>query len=126
WVDHQRYPDTPDEDDIIVVRVESGLFFANADHVRESILGMLGGHTVAVVIDAETVPSIDVTAAAMLAALGDELDRRGVRLLLAKSVGQVRDVLRTAPARQRHVTLEPTIDEAVAAGRAGHRSTEAR
>ena len=124
WVDLQRYPDTPIEDDILVVRVESGLFFANADDVRESVLGLVGEHTVAVVLDAETVPSIDVTGAAMLATLGDELDRRGIRLLLAKSVGQVRDVLRTAPARQRHVTYQPTIDDAIAAVRADHRTAE--
>ncbi|MEU4420727.1 SulP family inorganic anion transporter [Actinoplanes sp. NPDC024001] len=124
WVDRDRYPDTPAEDDVIVVRVESGVFFANADHIRESIVGMLGEHTVAVVLDAETVPSIDVTGAAMLAALGGDLDRRGIRLLVAKSVGQVRDVLRTAPASPQPTAFHPSIDEAVAAVRGVTGSTE--
>ncbi|MFF5076566.1 SulP family inorganic anion transporter [Actinoplanes sp. NPDC000266] len=114
WADHERYPGTPVPEDVVVVRVESSVFFANADHVRESILGMLDEHTEAVVLDAETIPSVDITGAAMLATLRDELDRRNIRLLLAKSVGQVRDVLRTSPSAAREATQFPTIDEAVA------------
>ena len=52
---------------IVVLRPESGLFFANADAVRDSIrrhAEMPG--TRAIVLDAETVPYIDITAATML------------------------------------------------------------
>ena len=38
---------------------------------------MASGH--AVVLDAETMPYIDVTAASMLVALTEELERRGVK-----------------------------------------------
>ena len=48
----------------------------------------------AVVLDAETSPSIDVTGAQMLAELANNLRSRGTRLLVARDVGQVRDVLR--------------------------------
>ena len=41
WVDVARHPDLSPRDDVVVVRVESGLFFANADHVREEILGQV-------------------------------------------------------------------------------------
>lgn len=47
-------------------------------------------------IDTATVPFIDGTAARALAALRDELAQRGVSLLVARSVGQVRDVINTA------------------------------
>jgi anti-anti-sigma regulatory factor len=47
-------------------------------------------------MDAETVPSIDVTAARMLLALRADLERDGVELVLARDVGQVRDVLEAA------------------------------
>jgi sulfate permease, SulP family len=50
----------------------------------------------AVVIDAETVPFIDVTAARMLQALDQDLARNHVRLLVAHDVGRVRDVLRSS------------------------------
>ena len=50
--------------------------------------------THAVILDAETVAFIDVTAADMLATLTGELAAMGVQLLVAHDVGQVRDTLR--------------------------------
>ena len=47
----------------------------------------------AVVLDAETIPNVDITAAQMLAELADNLERRGVSLVMAKEIGQVRDFL---------------------------------
>ena len=38
WVDHDRAPDVQPATDVVVLRVESGLFFANAEHVRDSVL----------------------------------------------------------------------------------------
>ena len=80
--------------DIAALRVESGVFFANADHVRLTINDAAMAEGVhAVVLDAETVPFVDVTAARMLDELTADLHRRGVRLVIARDVGQVRDVL---------------------------------
>jgi SulP family sulfate permease len=45
------------------------------------------------VLDAATVPSIDVTAAEALAALGRQLRSHGVGLLIGRDIGQVRDLL---------------------------------
>ena len=61
-------------------------------HGRPQPGGRDGVH--AIVLDLETVPFVDVTAAAMLGSLRDELDAPGVELLVARDVGQVRDVLR--------------------------------
>ncbi|WP_433365019.1 SulP family inorganic anion transporter [Actinoplanes sp. CA-142083] len=116
WVDLDRHPNLPADDTVIVCRVESGLFFANADHVRTAVLAMVTDTTRAVVIDAETLPTIDVSGARMLAGMAEELERRHMSLLLAKSIGQVRDVLHTAdtPATPQWY---PTIDDAVSAVR---------
>jgi hypothetical protein len=46
-----------------------------------------------VIVDAETTPFVDVSAARMLVAAHEELRANGVRLMLARDVGQVRDVL---------------------------------
>lgn len=101
---------------MVVVRVESGLYFANADHVRSRIRSMLTPQTVAVVLDSETTPTIDVSAAEMLAQPARDLDRAGATLLVAHDIGQVRDVLdRTERAATR---LFGTVDDAVAAARA--------
>jgi len=97
--------------------VESGLFFANSDHVRDSVLAALTADTVAVVLDAETIPSIDVTGAGMLIALRARLSERGIQLLVAKSIGQVRDVVATAEPRADVPGRYDTVDAAVAAAR---------
>ena len=52
------------------------------------------GDVHAVVLDAQTVPFVYVTAAEMLTRLQNELASLGVALLLARVGGQVRDVLR--------------------------------
>ena len=68
--------------------------------------------TQASVLDAETVPYVDVTAAQALVELAEELERRGIRHVLARDVGQVRDLLGRA-----EVTVEtyPSVRAAVAA-----------
>jgi MFS superfamily sulfate permease-like transporter len=57
----------------------------------------------------ETVPFIDLTAAQMLADLRRDLTRDGVRLLLARDVGQVRDVLRRAETPDLVEHVHPTV-----------------
>ncbi|MFC6239661.1 SulP family inorganic anion transporter [Longivirga aurantiaca] len=116
WVDAARHPDLPVRDDVLVVRVESGLFFANADNVRTAIRDRITPTTTAVVLDASTTPAIDVSATEMLAQLAGDLRRDGIALLIAHGIGQVRDVLRRAGAEQDVLqALYDTVDEAVAA-----------
>ncbi|MFF0497677.1 SulP family inorganic anion transporter [Nocardia aobensis] len=115
WLDADRHPELPQRPDLVVVRVESGLFFANADYVRERIEQLCTDRTRLVVLDAETSPSIDVTAAAMLADLRDDLGRRHIDFRIARSIGQFGDALGTAQAQATPVGLYPTVTEAVAA-----------
>jgi SulP family sulfate permease len=93
WVDTDRHPALRPPDGILVIRVESGLFFANADHIRDHIRALAAAGPIAVVLDGESSPFIDVTAAGMLDQLTRELAARGVRLYFARDIGQVRDVL---------------------------------
>jgi MFS superfamily sulfate permease-like transporter len=75
-----------------------------------------------VVLDAETVPFVDLTAAQMLADLDRDLTRDGVALLLARDIGQVRDILRRVVVG--HTAADvlhkvyPSVDAAVATARA--------
>jgi sulfate permease, SulP family len=94
WADIAQHPEDQTVPGIAILRVESGVFFANADHVRLTISDAAAAEGVhAVVLDGETVPFVDVTAARMLDELTADLHRRGVRLVIARDVGQVRDVL---------------------------------
>jgi high affinity sulfate transporter 1 len=116
WVDVATHPELEVRDDVLVVRVESGMFFANADHVRHQIRERITDTTVAVVLDAESTPAIDVSATDMLTALAAELRGRGIALLVSNGIGQIRAVLSTA-GRDEGVlqTVYPSVDDAVAA-----------
>lgn len=114
WSDLDRYADNEIVPGIVVVRVESGLFFANADHVRDGLSALARPGVHALIVDAAAIPVIDTTAADMLRDLASELHARGVTLTLVGDIGQVRDVLRTA---EPHIALGrtfSTIDTAVA------------
>lgn len=115
WVDVERHDDATPTPGVLVVRPESGLFYANADNVHAAIRDMVTDQTTAVVLDAADVPAIDVTAAEMLLALSDDLDRRDIQLLLARDVGQVRDLLDAAGAGALVERTHPTVDAAVTA-----------
>jgi high affinity sulfate transporter 1 len=116
YADVKRNPQYQPVPDVPVLRVESGLFFANADAIRAGVLAHAVDGTKAIVLDGQTVPFIDVTAARMLETLAEDLERDGIRLLLARDVGQVRDVLKRQesdhPVR---IRTYPTVQDAVTA-----------
>lgn len=114
WLDVARHPDLTPRPDLLVVRVESGLYFVNADFVRRRVQQLCGERTRLVVLDAETSPVIDVTAAAMLTDLRDALARRGVDFRIARSIGQFGDELEAAEPGTQRVRVYPTIAAAVA------------
>jgi SulP family sulfate permease len=117
WVDADRHPDLHADDSILVIRIESGLFFANADHIRDRVRALATSGPAAVVLDGESSPFIDVTAAGMLDQLSGELAARGVRLYFARDIGQVRDVLRHTD-NGSGLVIYRDVDAAVAAARA--------
>ena len=114
WLDTDRHPDLATRPDAVVVRVESGLMFANADHVKSQIEALCTDQTKIVVLDAETSPFVDVSAASMLVELESTLARRGIDFRIARDIGQVRDTLRKAGEAPR-LEIDATIDDALAA-----------
>jgi SulP family sulfate permease len=123
WADIAQHPEDQTVPGVAILRVESGVFFANADHVRVTINEAAAAEGVhAVVLDAETVPFVDVTAARMLDELTADLRRRWVRLVIARDVGQVRDVLASSgddAAPEYFPSVRAAVD-AVRADAAGH------
>ncbi len=110
WVDAERHPELPTRPDVLVVRVEAGLFFANCDHVKDRIEDLCTERTRLVVLDAETSPYVDVTAAEMLVQLRNTLSQRGIDLRVARDIGQFRDTLR----RSDSVGVYATVADALA------------
>jgi MFS superfamily sulfate permease-like transporter len=113
YVDASSHPSLERIPGLVIVRVESGLFFANAEYVRDEIRRLAEpGDVRAVVLDTETTPAIDLTAAQMIDELGDSLREQGKQLILARNIGQVREVLeRAIPGAD--LPVYPTVKEAV-------------
>ncbi|MGW5923040.1 SulP family inorganic anion transporter [Nocardia fluminea] len=115
WVAAVRHPDAVTRPDLLVVRVESGLFFANSDYVKDQIEGLCTDRTRMVVLDAETSPSVDITAAAMLLALRDTLAVRRIGFAIARPVAQFGDALGSAEHGDVPIPIHPTVAAAAAA-----------
>ncbi|HZA76818.1 MAG TPA: SulP family inorganic anion transporter [Acidimicrobiales bacterium] len=66
YADRARHPENQPVSGIGIVRVESGLFFANADDVRQALRRLASQPgTRALVLDAEAIPFVDLTATQM-------------------------------------------------------------
>ena len=114
--DVERHEDARSPDGVVILRVESGLYFANAENVRSRILEVgVAPRVRAVILDAETIPFVDVSAARMLVSAHAQLQTRGVRLVVARAVGQVRDVVGCITDEDDLTSSFPTIAAAVAA-----------
>ena len=106
---------------VAVLRVEGGLYFANADAVRDACCRPRPRRACTRSCStprrsrSSTSPPRE-----MLDELADDLRRDGVRLLVARDVGQVRDVLGRAaddPALQRvYPSVQAAVEAATAAG----------
>lgn len=119
WADVTRNPANRPVPSVTVLRVESGLFFANADHIRTVIQDAAAGGASAIVVDCETVPFVDVTAARMLGQLSASLHEQGVRLMVTHEVGQVRDVLAATGGPAADLEYFGSVQDAVDSVRAG-------
>jgi high affinity sulfate transporter 1 len=122
YSDVDRHPEDASPDGVTVLRVEAGLFFANADWVRARVRQAAeqdGIH--AVVLDAENISFIDVSAVEMLDQLDQDLTRTGVQFLIARDTGQVRDVVRHASEDERLRRVYPSVQAAVDAAQEGPR-----
>ena len=119
YTDLDRHPDNAVEPGVPVLRVESGLFFANADAVRATIKSHAAAPgTKGIVLDAEAIAFVDVTAVRMLEELAVELAGGGQQLVIAHELGQVGDLL-DQHGSATDLRVYATIDEAVVAVRDG-------
>ena len=123
--DRARHPENVEQPGIPVLRVESGLFFANAEAVRKAIKRRAAQPgTRAVILDGEAVAFVDLTAVKMLDELADDLKRTGVQLVIAHDLGQVGDVIKQADVES-ELQMYPTIEAALDSPRVRRRVSRA-
>ena len=114
YSDIGRHPANAQLPGIVIVRVEGGLFFANADETARVIRARVATtKATTVILDAETMPYVDISGVRMLTQLSSELEAQGVRLVIAHDIGQVRDLFDAAGAHALVEQMYPTVQEAV-------------
>lgn len=95
--DVTRYPEAERIPGLVLFRWDAPLFFANAEVFRDHVLQAIATAptpTRWVVVAAEPVTDIDVTAAEMLTALDDDLQNAGIELCFAEMKDPVKDRLK--------------------------------
>jgi len=112
FVDCSRYPEADAVSQALVLRVESGLFYFNAQNVRNYITEQIANRAEIklVVIDLSTSANVDLAGARMLAELEEYLTHAGISLKLAETHGDVRDILRAQGLEERVEGVEQRSD----------------
>src|SRR5215475_9458594 len=123
--DITRYPGARLIPGLVLFRWDAPLFFANAELFSERVLNAVANSPTPVrwlVVTAEPVTSVDVTAADVVSELDDALHAAGIELCFAEMKDPVKDKLKRFGllARLGEQTFFATIDEAVNAYRASH------
>jgi anti-anti-sigma regulatory factor len=97
YSDCERNPDNLSLPGVLILRVESGLFYFNADHVRayaRRYTAEAGDDLRLVICDLSSSPYVDITGARMLGEIQRELAARGAKLRLVEARAAVRDLVR--------------------------------
>ncbi len=95
--DVTRHPEAKRVPGLVLFRWDAPLFFANADIFHEHVLQAVAAAptpTKWVVVAAEPVTDVDITAADALSQLDDELQAAGIELCFAEMKGPVKDRLK--------------------------------
>lgn len=95
--DLKRYPEAVQFAGLVLFRWDAPLFFANAEQFRERVLDAIVAASSRVwwlVVAAEPVTNIDITAADMLTELHDALHKAGIELIFAEMKDPVKDELK--------------------------------
>ncbi|MEX2476803.1 MAG: solute carrier family 26 protein [Gracilimonas sp.] len=92
-----RYEEAKTEEEILIYRFDSQLYFANVEHFRytiDKLIDQKGEKLKLVVLDASAINSIDSTGVHALQELIKDLKERGIELYFAGAIGPVRDKLK--------------------------------
>lgn len=123
--DVTRHPEGRFVPGLVLFRWDEQLFFANAELFREALLQAVADAptpTRQVIVAADAVNDIDVTAADMLAELDHELQARGIDLQFAGLKGHVKDLIMRYGLSPRFdaAHFHPTVGSAVNVYRSRH------
>ena len=117
-----RFSTTTQRKDVLIVRFDSQLYFANSNFFRERILELIAskGSEISkpglLVLSVEGVNFIDSSAASMLRELMQEIQGKNIRIAISNATGPVRDILKKSeiinelPKDSLYVDVQTAID----------------
>lgn len=92
----ERFSDLETYRDILIIRFDAQLFFANANSLKNYIQQKLAKKTATqhLILDCRTISNLDSSAVHTLHDLVQDLKNKGIQLYLVGVIGPVRDILR--------------------------------
>ncbi|QLC66937.1 sulfate permease [Flavobacterium sp. LPB0248] len=97
YTDLKRHPDNEIMENILIIRVESSIFYFNAEYIKERILEKIYSEQDSlktVILDLNSSPRIDIAGARFLKNLFIDLQAKNITLKIAEARSDVRDSLR--------------------------------
>jgi SulP family sulfate permease len=90
-----RFEDAKIKDEIIVMRFDAQLYFANTSYFKDKVNALIDKrkNPKYFILDASPISALDSTAAHALHDLIEEMKKAGITFLMANAIGPVRDVL---------------------------------
>jgi len=92
----KRFPEAIQQEEVLVMRFDAQLYFANAGYFREKVKELAankGESLELIVFNFESVHNIDTTALSVLKQLVEDFRKQGVEISFAAVIGPVRDSL---------------------------------
>jgi len=97
YTDMKRHADNESIKGILIVRIESSIFYFNIEYIKEQISAKINSESdtvKAVILDLNSSPRIDIAGARFLKQLFIDLKSRNISLKIAEARSEVRDALR--------------------------------
>jgi MFS superfamily sulfate permease-like transporter len=119
YTDILRHPDNEIIEGVLIVRVESSIFYFNAEYIKEQIWEKIYNQTnplKAVVLDLNSSPRIDIAGARFLKQLFIDLKAKNISFKIAEARAEVRDSLRAEGLEilLGHISRAVSVDDLVA------------
>jgi SulP family sulfate permease len=114
-----RFDDVTVRGDVLIFRFDAPIYFANKDYLMENLYGWMrqrnSSELKSIILNAESVSSIDSSGILMLLKLVENLKGQGIKLYITNAIGPVRDDLANSPMQDylREETMFPTIHDAI-------------
>ncbi|TMI64667.1 MAG: sulfate permease [Bacteroidetes bacterium] len=122
YSDKGRHPDNENIPGVLIVRIESSIFYFNADFIREVIMSKIkkaNNSVNTIIFDLSSSPHIDIAGARLLKRLFTDLNAKGITLKIAEARSEVRDKLRSEKLEDffghfsRFISVHDLVEESV-------------